>query len=87
MIYWITYSCFTCIEIICDLSMSWFPFFYEIKTIVLIWLLGQKGSMNLYKTLIHPVLIKKENVKNKVNHWKIRNLMINLMFSFRKLME
>lgn len=63
MIYWITYSCFTCIEIICDLSMSWFPFFYEIKTIVLIWLLGQKGSMNLYKTLIHPVLIKKENVK------------------------
>lgn len=65
--YWIVHALFTCIELLTDAILSWFPFYYEIKVILWIWLLGPstKGSMKLYKQLIHPTLISHEQVKNK----------------------
>lgn len=67
IVYWIVFAFFTCLEIITDATMSWFPFYYEIKVIIFIWLLGpsSRGAMKLYKTCIHPMLISREQVRNE----------------------
>jgi hypothetical protein len=68
IVYWIVYAFFTCVELLTDALMSWFPFFYEIKVIALIWLLGpsSRGAMKVYKSIIHPTLISREQVKTKL---------------------
>jgi hypothetical protein len=65
IVYWIVYAFFTCVELLTDAIMSWFPFFYELKVITLIWLLGpsSRGAMKVYKSCIHPTLISREQVK------------------------
>lgn len=67
IVYWIVYAFFTCIELLTDALMSWFPFYFEIKVIILIWLLGpsSRGAMKLYKLCIHPLLISREQVSNE----------------------
>lgn len=64
IVYWIVYAFFTCLELLTDAIMSWFPFYYEIKVITFIWLLGpsSRGAMKFYKTCIHPMLISREQV-------------------------
>lgn len=64
IVYWIVYAFFTCFELLTDAIMSWFPFYYEIKVIIFIWLLGpsSRGSMKIYKSCIHPTLISREQV-------------------------
>lgn len=68
IVYWICYACFTCFELLTDALLSWFPFYYELKVIFLIWLLGpsSRGAMRMYKSLIHPSLISKEQVRAAV---------------------
>ncbi|CAK9800401.1 Receptor expression-enhancing protein 1 [Anthophora quadrimaculata] len=63
MMYWIVFALFTCAETFTDLFFSfWFPFYYEIKTILVIWLLSPatKGSSILYRRFVHPALIRRE---------------------------
>ncbi|ENN81353.1 hypothetical protein D910_02976 [Dendroctonus ponderosae] len=62
MMYWIVFALFTCIETFTDIFLSWFPFYYEIKIILVIWLLSPatKGSSILYRKFVHPMLITKE---------------------------
>ena len=58
-------------KLIVGLSLSLhfrFPFYYEIKLIFLIWLIspvsrGSLGSSLLYRKLVHPNLMKREEVK------------------------
>jgi receptor expression-enhancing protein 1/2/3/4 len=49
-------------EIMSDVFMSWLPFYFEIKVIVLIWLLGGRGSSAIYRNVIHPTLVRREQV-------------------------
>ena len=39
-----------------------FPFYYELKIIVVLWLLSPatQGSSILYRKFVHPVLVKRE---------------------------
>ncbi|XP_025837457.1 receptor expression-enhancing protein 4 isoform X2 [Agrilus planipennis] len=62
MMYWIVFALFTCVETITDVLFSWFPFYYEIKIIIVIWLLSPatKGSSILYRKFVHPTLVSKE---------------------------
>ncbi|XP_076161295.1 uncharacterized protein LOC143143636 isoform X2 [Ptiloglossa arizonensis] len=63
MMYWIVFALFTCAETFTDLFFSfWFPFYYEIKTILVVWLLSPatKGSSILYRRFVHPALIRRE---------------------------
>ncbi|XP_043794603.1 uncharacterized protein LOC122716001 isoform X2 [Apis laboriosa] len=63
MMYWIVFALFTCAETFTDVFFSfWFPFYYEIKTILVIWLLSPatKGSSILYRRFVHPALIQRE---------------------------
>jgi hypothetical protein len=62
LVFWIVYALFTCIELVTDALLPWFPFYNEIKVIFLIWLLGpsSRGSMKIYKNIIHPILVSRE---------------------------
>lgn len=64
IVYWIVYAFLTCIELLTDAVLSWFPFYFEIKVIAFIWLLGpsSRGAMKIYKACIHPMLISREQV-------------------------
>lgn len=41
-----------------------FPFYYELKIIVVLWLLSPatQGSSILYRKFVHPVLVQREQV-------------------------
>ncbi|XP_066252099.1 receptor expression-enhancing protein 4-like isoform X5 [Euwallacea similis] len=62
MMYWIVFALFTCAETFTDIFLSWFPFYYEIKVILVIWLLSPatKGSSILYRKFVHPMLSSRE---------------------------
>ncbi|KAF0301123.1 Receptor expression-enhancing protein 2 [Amphibalanus amphitrite] len=63
MMYWIVFAFFTCLETVTDLFLVWFPFYYEIKILLVIWLLSPvtRGSSILYKKFVHPWLERNEN--------------------------
>lgn len=62
MMYWIVFALFTCVETFTDVFLSWFPFYYEIKIILVLWLLSPatKGSSILYRKFVHPMLSRRE---------------------------
>ncbi|KAK9884589.1 hypothetical protein WA026_007431 [Henosepilachna vigintioctopunctata] len=62
MMYWIVFAFFTSAETFTDVFLSWFPFYYEIKIVTVIWLLSPatKGSSILYRKFVHPMLSSKE---------------------------
>ncbi|KAJ8920427.1 hypothetical protein NQ315_005295 [Exocentrus adspersus] len=62
MMYWIVFALFTCIETFTDVFLSWFPFYYEIKIVLVVWLLSPatKGSSILYRKFVHPMLSSRE---------------------------
>ncbi|XP_023707717.1 uncharacterized protein LOC111864597 isoform X2 [Cryptotermes secundus] len=63
MMYWIVFALFTCAETFTDMFLSfWFPFYYEIKIILVLWLLSPatKGSSILYRKFVHPMLSRRE---------------------------
>ncbi|KAJ1521452.1 hypothetical protein ONE63_003120 [Megalurothrips usitatus] len=63
MMYWIVFALFTCAETFTDVLLSfWFPFYYELKIIVVLWLLSPatRGSSILYRKFVHPTLTKRE---------------------------
>ena len=64
MMYWIVYAFFTCIETFTDIFLAWFPFYYEVKVLVVLWLLSPatKGSSVLYRKFVHPMLTRREQV-------------------------
>lgn len=53
---------FTTIETFSDVFLSWFPFYYEIKILFVLWILSPttNGSSVLYEKLINPMLVSKE---------------------------
>ncbi|KAK4289640.1 hypothetical protein Pmani_037403, partial [Petrolisthes manimaculis] len=63
MMYWIVFAFFTCFETLTDLFISfWFPFYYELKILVVLWLLSPatRGSSILYRKFVHPWLARRE---------------------------
>jgi len=62
MMYWIVFALFTTCETFLDIFFSWFPFYYEIKILFILWVLSPatRGSSLLYKKVVHPMLISRE---------------------------
>lgn len=62
MMYWIVFALFTTLETFLDVFVSWFPFYYEIKIIFILWVLSPatRGSSILYKKIVHPMLTSRE---------------------------
>jgi len=62
MMYWIVFALFTTLETFLDIFLSWFPFYYEIKILFILWVLSPatRGSSLLYKKIVHPMLVSRE---------------------------
>eukprot|EP00092_Neocalanus_flemingeri_P026538 GFUD01028761.1.p1 GENE.GFUD01028761.1~~GFUD01028761.1.p1 ORF type:complete len:281 (-),score=82.67 GFUD01028761.1:28-870(-) len=76
MMYWIVFALFTSLETFTDFFFSWFPFYYEIKIVLLIWLLSPatKGSSLLYRKFVHPALVRREqNIDDLINAAQTRS--------------
>ncbi|XP_042629772.1 receptor expression-enhancing protein 3-like isoform X3 [Cyprinus carpio] len=62
MMYWIVFALYTVVETITDLSLAWFPVYYELKMALVFWLLSPytRGASVLYRKFLHPMLASKE---------------------------
>ncbi|KAK9708840.1 hypothetical protein K7432_009391 [Basidiobolus ranarum] len=62
LMFWIVMGIFTAVEFVADVIIFWFPFYYQLKMGFILWLIlpQTKGSTYLYKTFIHPTLIRHE---------------------------
>uniref|UniRef100_A0A6I8SJ29 Receptor expression-enhancing protein n=1 Tax=Xenopus tropicalis TaxID=8364 RepID=A0A6I8SJ29_XENTR len=62
MMYWIVFAIYTVMETIADLTISWFPLYYELKIAFVVWLLSPytRGASLLYRKFLHPLLSSKE---------------------------
>jgi len=60
--YWSVVGAFVALEYVAEWFISWFPFYWELKTIILLFLsLPQtQGSTWVYKTYLDPLLAKNE---------------------------
>ncbi|NP_001032664.2 receptor expression-enhancing protein 3a [Danio rerio] len=62
MMYWIVFALYTVVETITDLSLAWFPVYYELKMAFVFWLLSPytRGASVIYRKFLHPMLASKE---------------------------
>ncbi|XP_051927250.1 receptor expression-enhancing protein 3 [Hippocampus zosterae] len=62
MMYWIVFALYTVVETITDLTLAWFPLYYELKVAFVIWLLSPytRGASLIYKKCLHPLLSSRE---------------------------
>uniref|UniRef100_A0A0R3W3U0 Receptor expression-enhancing protein n=1 Tax=Taenia asiatica TaxID=60517 RepID=A0A0R3W3U0_TAEAS len=60
--YWIVFSCFIAFETVGDIFLAWFPLYYEIKTVFVLYLVlpFTQGSSIIYRKIVHPQLSNKE---------------------------
>ena len=87
MMYWVCYGIFNAVEFFSDILLAfWFPFYYETKVFFIIWLMSSygNGARVFYKSVIHPELNKREEVRNRRKHQvkKFHFLSFALPFSF-----
>lgn len=89
IMYWIVFAFFTCCETFTDIFFSWFPFYYEIKVLIVIWLLSPatEGSSILYRNFVHPMLTKREKVKTTSSSPFARNLFHSIVFVLKEIDE
>ncbi|CAL8301767.1 unnamed protein product [Lota lota] len=62
MMYWIVFALYTVVETITDLTLAWFPLYYELKIAFVVWLLSPytRGAGLIYRKLLHPLLSSRE---------------------------
>ncbi|XP_061666740.1 receptor expression-enhancing protein 3 isoform X2 [Syngnathoides biaculeatus] len=62
MMYWIVFALYTVVETITDLTLAWFPLYYELKVAFVIWLLSPytRGASLIYRKCLHPLLSSRE---------------------------
>lgn len=58
--YWIVFAIFSACETITDIVLSWFPFYYWIKILIVLWMISPAGSTVLYRRFVQPVLKERE---------------------------
>uniref|UniRef100_A0A672GUR6 Receptor expression-enhancing protein n=1 Tax=Salarias fasciatus TaxID=181472 RepID=A0A672GUR6_SALFA len=62
MMYWIVFALYAVVETITDLTLAWFPLYYELKIAFVIWLLSPytRGASLIYRKCLHPLLSSRE---------------------------
>lgn len=62
MMYWTVFALFSAAEWVADFWISWLPFYYEIKVLLVIWLMSSytKGASVIYRRILHPLLSRRE---------------------------
>uniref|UniRef100_A0A1A9X136 Receptor expression-enhancing protein n=1 Tax=Glossina brevipalpis TaxID=37001 RepID=A0A1A9X136_9MUSC len=77
MMHWIVYALFTCVEAFTDIFISWFPFYYQLKTALVLWLFSPstKGSSTLCRKFLLPTLARHEQkIDEHINEAKERGI-------------
>jgi receptor expression-enhancing protein 5/6 len=62
--YWVVFAIFSILEFFSDIIVGWFPLYWLIKCIFLIWLMiptELNGSLILYRRLVRPYFLKHHN--------------------------
>ncbi|TNN20599.1 Receptor expression-enhancing protein isoform 3 [Schistosoma japonicum] len=73
--YWVVFSMYITVEIVTDILLQWLPFYYEAKTLFVIWLVtpATSGYSFIYRKVIHPELTKRETeIDEAINRAKER---------------
>lgn len=54
--YWAVLGIYSCVELFTDMFLFWFPFYYELKLLFVLWLVlpFTNGATVIYRTLLHP---------------------------------
>lgn len=62
MMYWTVFALFTSAEYVADIFISWLPFYYEMKVVLVVWLMSSytKGASIIYRKVLHPILARRE---------------------------
>ncbi|XP_023023436.1 receptor expression enhancing protein B [Leptinotarsa decemlineata] len=72
--YWVVFALFSIAEYFADFIVGWFPLYWLIKCIFMVWLMiptGFNGSLILYNRIIKPYFLKHEhNIDDVVNKVK-----------------
>ncbi|KAF9112339.1 receptor accessory protein 4 [Mortierella sp. AM989] len=63
LMYWTVMGLFTLVEFVLDTLIFWFPFYYEIKLVFVLWMIlpQTQGSIYLYQAFVDPYLSQHEN--------------------------
>ncbi|TSK14570.1 Receptor expression-enhancing protein 3 [Bagarius yarrelli] len=74
MMYWIVFALYTVAETIADLTVAWFPLYYEIKIACVIWLVSPytRGASLIYRKVLHPLLTSRERGQGAITE-KLRS--------------
>ncbi|KAF9142289.1 receptor accessory protein 4 [Linnemannia schmuckeri] len=62
LMYWTVMGMFSVVEFILDTFVFWFPFYYEIKMLFVLWMIlpQTQGSIYIYQAIVEPYLLKHE---------------------------
>ncbi|XP_019866769.1 receptor expression-enhancing protein 5 [Aethina tumida] len=59
--YWVVFALFSLVEFFADFIVGWFPLYWLIKCLFLVWLMVPiefNGSLVLYKKIVRPYFLK-----------------------------
>jgi len=66
--YWVVFALFSVVEFFSDIIFSWFPLYWLVKVVFLVWCfipLQSNGSAYIYSRLIRPIFLKnRQNIDN-----------------------
>jgi len=62
MMYWTVFALFSAAEHVADMFICWLPFYYEIKVLLVLWLMSSytRGASHVYRKVLHPLLTRRE---------------------------
>lgn len=62
MMYWTVFALFSAAEYVADIFICWLPFYYEIKVLLVLWLMSSytRGASHVYRKVLHPLLTRRE---------------------------
>ncbi|XP_030759451.1 receptor expression-enhancing protein 5 isoform X2 [Sitophilus oryzae] len=63
--YWVVFSIFSVLEYFADFIVGWFPLYWLIKCVFLVWLMIPtefNGSLVVYKKIVRPYFLKHHSV-------------------------
>ncbi|KAF7284484.1 hypothetical protein GWI33_022076 [Rhynchophorus ferrugineus] len=63
--YWVVFAIFSIVEYFADIIVGWFPLYWLIKCIFMVWLMIPtefNGSLVIYKRIVRPYFLKHHGV-------------------------
>ncbi|KAF9082049.1 receptor accessory protein 4 [Mortierella sp. AD031] len=62
LMYWTVMGLFSVVEFVLDTFVFWFPFYYEVKVLFVLWMIlpQTQGSIYVYQAIVDPYLSKHE---------------------------